>query len=610
MMLSTLKKGLKGFLSVLNNTGSTLKLLWKIDKRLSIGVFVLQLLSNLDPIAQAYLIKLLVDTVVNIVSAKSSPQIGLPNIINIVLLLWVLNIMSSSLNIVSSALNQALSEKLLNNVNYRILEIANKLQVKYFEDPQFYDRYEKVRRNSGRRPLNVLSSIITISGQLVVGVSFLILILSFNPLVFVALFISTLPLFIYDSFLAKKIYFVTEGRVPESRLVNYLSGLLFSDFNIKELRVLGLHNYFYKLYKDVTEKFYKENVTIQKNQAAKRLFLLLIYDLAYFASYLYIAIKALFSIITLGSFTLYSTALSRISSSIRGIFSGLSDLYENNLYLSDLFEFFNFNESSFERRGTIKLGSSNLEIRLENVSFKYPGTHKLVLKDLNMVIRPGESVAIVGRNGAGKTTLVKLLCGFYEPTKGKILINSIPLEKLDLEEYRKLLGIMFQDFCYYHFSAAENIGFGKLQELHNKRKIVEASKKSGAHTFIDKFPYKYDQQIGKLFDKGVGLSIGQFQKLALARVFMSSAPLMILDEPTASADAEAELSLFKQIEQFSKDKALLLISHRFSTVRISKKIYVIDDGKIIEEGSHKELLKRKGLYSRLYNIQAQGYKGS
>jgi ATP-binding cassette subfamily B protein len=291
------------------------------------------------------------------------------------------------------------------------------------------------------------------------------------------------------------------------------------------------------------------------------------------------------------------------------IFSDLSNLYENNLYLEDLFVLLNMPKTSYENSGSKKITDKNIEIKIENLSFKYPDSDKFVLRNINMTISPGQSMALVGRNGAGKTTLTKLLCGLYAPTEGRILINNIPLNELDIDSYRKLISIVFQDFSYYHFTARENIGFGDLNNLNDLDKIKISAKKAGADSFIVDLPNGYEQQIGKQFEQGVSLSVGQFQKLALARAFMRDAPIMILDEPTASSDTEAEIKLFKQIEHLVENKTVILISHRFSTVRIAKRIFVIDKGKIIEDGSHEDLMKIKdGTYARLYKMQKESYE--
>ncbi|MFH1960688.1 MAG: ABC transporter ATP-binding protein, partial [Patescibacteria group bacterium] len=383
---------------------------------------------------------------------------------------------------------------------------------------------------------------------------------------------------------------------------------LFSEYNVKELRIFGLHNYFYKLYKEITERFFRQNRQIFSGQSKKRSIIQVVSESFWIFAYYFSAKKALFGLISIGTFNLYLSAFNRITNSLQMIFSDLATLYENNLYLEDLFVLLNMPKESFEQIGGKKIDNKEIEIKIENLSFSYPGSSKLVLKNINMVIKPKESVALVGHNGAGKTTFVKLLCGLYTPTSGQILINGIPLSELDLASYRQLVSIVFQDFSYYHFTAKENIGFGDLDNLHNDEKIISASKKAGAHEFISGLANGYKQQIGKHFEGGVNLSMGQFQKLALARAFMKDSSVMILDEPTASSDTKAELKLFSHIEKIADKKSLILISHRFSTVKIAQKIYVIEKGEIIEEGNHRSLMDKGGIYAKLYTMQAESYK--
>jgi len=605
---TTYKKGLEAMAKLIKNIGRILKLLWFTDKKLTLATFGFQLLSQIESVASVYLFKLMIDNTVALISKSIQPQVALKNLTFYIILNFSLSTFISVLNNFADMVDSLLTEKLLNGINYQLMGIVNRLQMRFFEDPDFYDKYEKVRRSSQGRPIRVFYSLLEMFGELISAVSFLIILAFFQPLILILIVIGVLPLFIFNSFFARKKYVITDNRVPESRLVGYLSSMLFSEYNTKELRIFGLHRYFHQLYKNTYEKFNDENKRIWFRESLKRVPLQILSQTSSFIAFAYIAFKAIFGAITLGSFNFYQSAFSRCERSIRRIFRNLSGLYEENLYLNDLFEFLSLSESSFEKAGGQKVSEDKLEIKIEDLSFKYPGSKKFVLKKINMNIKPGESLALVGKNGAGKTTLVKLLCGLYQPTSGRILINGQPLETLDLEVYRRQIGIVFQDFSYYQFSAAENIGFGKLEELNNQKKIINAAKKAGAHEFIEKLPKGYKQRIGKQFEGGINLSMGQMQRLALARAFMADAPLMILDEPTSASDAEAEAKLYEQIEKIAEEKSLLLISHRFSTVKIAHKIYVIDQGKIIESGSHEQLLKKNDAYAKLYKIQAKGYK--
>lgn len=602
------KQSVNAFKELVANITSTVRFLWQTDHKLTIISFVLETLDRLQPVATAYLIKLIIDQITLTVSGSILYNQALQQVTLLVGGLLAVNILSALISNVAQVTGQIYREKVLNRVNYALIEVVNNLEIKYLEDSAFYDKYSKVQRNSNYRPIRVLNNIIEIFGELVQSLSFIIAIIAFNPLLVLLLFASSLPILLFDFLFAKKIYFVTDNRVPESRFISYLSGALFNEYNAKEMRIYGLHKYFYKLYKQITEKFFIENIGIQKSQGIKRTFIELLSLIAYYLVYIYTALKALAGAITLGSFSFYTQAFSSINRSLRRIFRAFSELYENNLYLTDLYEFINMQPNKLESNRGKRFSARNLTIQVKDLCFKYPGSEKFVLKNINLTVSPGESIAIVGKNGAGKTTLVKLISGLYEPIEGEILVNGVPISEINIHDYRKHIGLIFQDFSYFHFKVKDNIGFGDLTHKDNMQAIKAAAKKAGAEEFIEQLPNKYNQQVGKLFEGGTNFSIGQFQKLALARAFMKNAPLLILDEPTASSDPEAELKLFKQLIKTAKHQALILISHRFSTVKIAQKIYVIDNGRIVEQGSHAELMKRNGVYAKLYSIQAEGYR--
>ncbi|MBM4402418.1 MAG: ABC transporter ATP-binding protein, partial [Candidatus Cloacimonetes bacterium] len=331
--------------------------------------------------------------------------------------------------------------------------------------------------------------------------------------------------------------------------------------------------------------------------------------LAFYASYGYVVWQTILRRFTIGDLTLYHRAFQNALSNLTHLLSRLSDVYEHNLYLEDLFEFLATQPKIVNREKTIKMPISIQKgIEFRNVSFKYPDAKKYALEDINLFINPNESIALVGRNGAGKTTLVKLLTRLYEPTKGEILIDGIDYREIDISELRRAMGVIFQDFVAYQNKARENIGFGDIRRLQKLTEIIKAAKKSGADKVIESLPEKYDTLLGKQFEGGHELSWGEWQKIALARGFFRDAQILILDEPTASLDAEAEYNLYKKFAQLAKDRVVVLISHRFSTVRVAEKIYVLDKGKLIEQGTHQQLIKQKGEYARLFTMQAEGYK--
>lgn len=482
------------------------------------------------------------------------------------------------------------------------------LDFAYFENPTFYDKLSKVEREAGWRPGNVMNSAAQILRTFTTLLSVLALLLTLGGWVVALLIIVNIPLLVAGFKYAKYRYTITDSRTPLSRKVNYLTGLI-SGEAVSEVRLFNLGDYLLNKFLSFYQNFIQETQGFVKKRFFTNLFLGLVSDLTYYGVYLWIILKTLIRQFTLGDLTLYSGAFGRAQSSLQRMLSNISQTYEHYLFLTDYFDFMQLKPKIVSPVHGVKLKKVvEPGIEFRNVSFRYTEDGPDILKNINLKISPNENIAIVGENGAGKTTLIKLLGRIYDPQKGRISINGVGLKNYDLPFLYKKTGILLQNFVRYQLTVAENIGFGNLEKLDDFAAIEKAARKAGAAEFVEKLPQKYQTVLGRRFEDGVDLSLGQWQRLALARAFMREAEILILDEPTASLDAKAEYEIFKKFIELTQGKITILISHRFSTVRLAQKIYVLHEGQIIEQGSHEELMEQKGLYAEMFTLQARGYQ--
>ena len=468
---------------------------------------------------------------------------------------------------------------------------------------------QRAQREAGFRPLILLNQMLTIVGSTITTLFLLVLLLRFNPWIVLVLVTTTLPVLFVQARYGQEAFRLFNWRTPEARKLAYYAQLLTSDQSIKEIKLFDLARLLFKRYKSLFARFYRENrsLAVRRNLAGAALALLSL--LGYYGCYVYVIGRAVASAITLGDLTLYGSVFLQLQGSLTNLLNGLSTIYESALFIGNLFAF-------LELRPMISPSANGRQppekwqegFVLHNVSFCYPGTTCYVLRNLNLHIRPGEKIALVGENGAGKTTLVKLLARLYDPTEGYITLDGLDLREYDLGSLQQCIGVIFQDFVRYYLPARENIGFGQVEALENQERIVAAAQKSGAHSVISGLPEGYETTLGRWFDDGHQLSVGEWQKVALARAFIRDADLLILDEPTASLDARTEYEVFQQFNTLTHDRAAVLISHRFSTVRMAERIIVLERGQIVEEGSHEQLLERGGIYATLFNMQAENYR--
>ena len=483
------------------------------------------------------------------------------------------------------------------------------LDTEYYENPEMRDLLNKVSDNYDQRPqqfFNYLMWLLHPAIELIASLSILIL---FNPLIILLVFLSAIPELYVQIAYGERSYGIWDAKASVKRDYYLSKGFVINENSLMELRVFGVRNYLldriYKLFTDFQNQQKKA-----ENKRSLLISFLSIFQTGVYGVIIFLIISAvLLKKITVGLFNFYLSTSERLYDSLSVIVERTSKVYENGLFVYDIFKFLDLKEKIVSGNLLLKNENAFPQIRFENVFFKYPGRETPVLEDFSLVIEPGEHMAVVGENGAGKTTLIKLLMRFYDVDSGKILIDGIYLKKLNLENWYSKVAVLFQEFNFYHYDARTNIGMGESDKLWDFNKIVEAAKKSGAHKFIENYKYKYKQILNTSFRGGITPSTGQKQKIALARAFFKDAPMLILDEPTSAIDPKSENEIFEKLFEFAKGKTVLIISHRFSTVRNASRIIVLDKGKIVEEGSHEKLMGiEHGKYKQVFEIQKKGYE--
>ena len=597
---------LKERLSALSNLPAFLKLVWRTNPGLTLSSSVLRLIRSALPLAMLYVGKLIIDEVVNI--SQGAPS-GASNT------LWLLIGIEFGLAIATDVLNRfiTLIDSLLgdlfsNFTSVQIMEHAATLDLDQFEDSVFYDKMERARQQTiGRTMLlsQVMSQIQDIITMLFLAGG----LIAFNPWLILLLFVAIIPSFLGESYFNDKSYALTRGQTPERRELDYFRFLGASDETAKEVKIFNLSEFITDRFKTLSQKFYSDNKKLVIGRASWGAFFSILGSAGYYLAYIIIILRTIEGKVTIGELTFLAGSFRQMRSLLEGILTRFTGISQGAIYLNDFFEFFEIQPRIVPVKGSIPFPSPlKIGFTFENVGFRYVNSDKWANRHLSFTLHTGEKLALVGENGAGKSTLVKLLARLYDPTEGRILLDGIDLKNYDLFDLRKNMGIIFQDFLKYQMTFALNIAAGNIKEKDNRKLIEVAAQKSLANLLAKRLPDHYDQMLGKRFADGMELSGGEWQKVALARAYMKETQLIILDEPTAALDARAEFEVFQRFSELSKGKTAVLISHRFSTVRMADRILVLDQGELIEIGSHEELLNKGGRYAELFNLQAMGYK--
>ena len=600
---------MREFWEALRNTPEAFRLVWSTSRPAALAGIGLTLIAAVLPAAQAWAGKLIVDAIVSAIGQGMEPVAGLRYVLPYLALEFVLLLVSSITSQMRNLFDRVLQSQLTNHVNSLIINKAIGLDLQFFEDPIFYDMLQNARRQADTSALSIVNSTLQMVQQVITLISLVVLLTRFSPWLAVIVFVSAIPAFLSQSQYAERAFRAVSRRAPESRLLNYLEMLLTGNDTVKEIKLFGLGKPLLKRYQELFTKFYLEDLAIAQRRTWAGLGWGLLSNLAYYGSYAWIVLRTIAGSITLGDMTMFLGIFRQSQSSIRSLLDSLNRLYESNLYLDNLLDYLKLQPMLMAPANGITAPAPIRQgIEFRNVSFCYPGSDTFVLRNINLHIRPGERIALVGLNGAGKTTLIKLLTRLYDPTDGQILIDGIDLREYDLTSLHQRFGVIFQDFVRYQFTVRENIGFGQVDALDDLDRIKNAADRGGAGSIIEKMPKSYDTMLGRRWEKGQELSGGQWQKIALARAFMRKAEVLVLDEPTSSLDAEAEYEVFRRFGELMEGRIAVLISHRFSTVRMADRIVVLSAGKILELGSHAELMALDGAYARLFNLQAEGYR--
>lgn len=600
---------LKEFGGALKNAPRAFSLLWEADPRSTIGLGAITLVGAVLPVSHAWVTKLIIDGVLDALAAKRTPGEGLRAVLPFVLAEFGLILMGSINGQLRQLTDKLISHRLGHLINTRIIRKSLGLEARFFEDAEFYDKMQNARRQSEFRVMALVNGGFLLAQNLLTLASFLALLLAFNPWVALILFGAAIPAFVVQCGYSQLNFRLETWRTPETRSMAYMEQLLTLDTTVKEIKLFGLGEPLLARYAKIFRRIFEEDAALARSRSLKSLLWGLVASLSYYGAYLWILLVTLSGRITLGAMTMYITLFSQSQGTFQGLLDNINSLYENGLFLENLFTFFELkSEVPVLDQKTRPPEDPSRGIEFRGVWFQYPGRKEWAVEDLSLEIGPSEKLALVGENGAGKTTLIKLLLRLYEPTKGAVLFRGVDLRYFSPEELHVRVGAIFQDFVHYHLPLGENIGFGAVEHLEDQARIEAAAAKSGADEVARDLPEGYKAMLGRWFDKGSELSGGQWQKIALARAFMGDREVLVLDEPTAALDAGAEYEIFRRFQELSEGKITLLVSHRFSTVRMADRIAVLKAGKIEELGSHAELLARGGTYAKLFELQAQGYR--
>ena len=599
------KPGWRVQLQSMRNIIPLLRMIWNSGRGLSLLSLAFRILRAALPVAMLWIPKLILDTIIRLSREHGGSLVPIWKLVALELGLALANDIVGRLNTLCESL---LGYRFTNRMNLTLMHHAAQLDLASFEDPVFYDKLARARDQTAGR-LTLYISILNVYQDLFTLLTFAVSLSVFSPWLILCLLGSIIPSLLGESRLRSLGYSVLYKMTPERRQLDYLRLLGASSQTVKEVKVFGLHQHLEQAYEKISTDIYKENSKVSLKRAALGCLLSALSITGYYGGYVLLVVRVVKNAMSIGTFAFLTGAFNRSRACVERITENLNGISEQTLLLNDLFDFFKMRPSICSPPQPQPVPVSirkGLEFR--DVSFVYPGSDRPALRNVSFRLGPKEKLALVGENGAGKTTIVKLAVRLYDPTGGQILLDGVDLRAYDLEDLRRAVGVIFQDYVQYDMQVRENIGFGNIDCLGDEERIRTAGIKSGADEFIQLFSERYSQVLGRRFEGGIGLSGGQLQKIALARAYMRQARLLILDEPTASLDARAEYQAFCRFGELMGDCMAILISHRFSTVRMADRILVLAEGQVQEEGTHQELMARAGRYADLFEMQALAYR--
>jgi len=594
--------------SVIQPLRRAMSFVWMADARGTLGMALLTLISGLLPAAQAWIAKLIIDSIIGALNAHQAPREAFVALIPYLLMEFGLIFTGAVVTQLRRLLDEIIDHKIGFLINTKIIRKALRLELHYFENAEFYDKMQTARQQSEYRAMQIVRALFLLAANVVTLTSFLALLLSFSPWVAFLLFGAALPAFVAQTRYSVLNFRLQSWKAPETRRMTYFEHLLTVDSSAKEIKLFGLGEPLLGKHSDLFWKVFNEDSRLAWRRSWASLGWGLLGTLSYYACYAWVALRTLAGAVGIGSMTMYIAIFRQSQGTFAGLFENLSQLYENGLFMENLFNFLDLPEVEERQVANQAPLDPSRGIELRDVSFRYQGREEWALRHVTFTLHPGEKIALVGENGSGKTTLIKLLTRLYDPTEGEIFYQGRNLRDWNLEELRLKIGVIFQDFVRYQLTLRDNVGFGSVDELGDQSRLEAAADRGGMVDLIQSLKEGWETTLGGWFQKGRELSGGQWQKVALSRAFMRDGEVIVLDEPTSALDAEKEYEVFKRFKELTAGKIAVLISHRFSTVRMADQIIVLKDGTIEEQGSHAELLARHGTYARLFEMQAEGYR--
>ena len=588
-----------------------LRLAWEIHRGYALATGVLRLARAGVPIATLWVAKLIIDAV-------AAARMGNPDASRLwalVALEMAIVLAGEALSKVSAAVEGLFGDLCSNHISERLIRHAATLDLCRFEDPAFYDQLERAQRQTTGR-IGLLVQLMAVCQDLLTLASLAAAIFVYSPWVLTLLIAAVLPGFFGETHFTSLEYSLLYRWTPERRQLDYLRFLGASDKTAKEVQMFGLAGWLERRYRTLAQRFFQENRRLAVRRSITATLLSMLGMLGYYGAYVIILARGFYGVITIGAVTFLAASFARSRDVSQRLLVTAGNIYEQSLYTQDLFDFFQMKPTILSPPGAIGVPARLRDgVRFESVGFRYPGSDVWALRHIDLRIAPGERLALVGENGAGKTTLTKLLARLYDPTEGRILLDGVDLRDYDVGSLRRAIGVIFQDFVRYDMRFDQNIAVGRIEDMEHQLErgqppaaLVDAAEKSLAASLLPRFPNGYRQMLGRRFEGGVDLSGGEWQKIALARAYIRNAQIVILDEPTAALDARAEYEVFTRFAELVAGQTAILISHRFSTVRMAERIVVLQRGELVEEGTHAQLMAGNGLYAELFNMQAEGYR--
>lgn len=591
--------------SALGNLPAFFKMVWHTSPSLTIFNIVLRIVRSAIPLAVLYTGKLIIDQVVFF---THTPAISHKYLWQLVAVEFGLAILSDALSRATNLIDSLLGDLFSNYTSIKIMQHAAILDLDQFEDSTFYDKLERARQQTVGRTV-LLSQVLSQLQDLITMLFLAAGLIVFNPWLILLLIVAVIPAFLGESYFNDKNYSLNRRQTPQRRELDYIRYIGASDETAREVKIFNLSGFLTDRFRQLSNQFYRDNKALVIKRSLWGTIFAILGSAGYYGAYIFIIATTISGKQSIGALTFLAGSFRQLRSLLENILSRFTTLSQGAIYLKDFFDFFDI-EPKIKLAPNARSFPKNIQTGFvfENVGFKYHHSEKWANRHLSFTLHAGEKLALVGENGAGKTTLVKLLARLYDPTEGRILLDGHDLKEYNLMELRKGVGVIFQDYIRYQMTVSQNIAIGNIEEKENESLIQQAAKQSLADILIQQLPDKYEQALGKRFNQGVELSGGEWQKVALARAYMKEAQLLILDEPTAALDARAEYEVFERFTELTKGKTAVIISHRFSTVRMADRILVLDKGTLLESGDHFTLLQQNGRYAELFNLQAKGYQ--